>query len=238
MKARFIAPWLVLGSIALLAQAPSSTTQTLPQPAPQPTTEPTTESANPSPSSTHTSELGFAYSVPTDWTVVDNSSTLPDVKQQAQQNATSAEDKKGEACVQIPLTARHGDPTSLLVVVQLPFDCLGQAATEKDLPGFADGASEELKKRFDFSDPSYGSYSLGTHAMWIERIKGTLKDHPESAYTVEIACSVLKKGAVCWMAMAADHEALEVFEKGPVALEGEAPKALVPSTAFDKKPAS
>jgi hypothetical protein len=236
MKARFIAPWMVLGSIPLLAQAPPSLTQPLTQSVPQSATQSVTES--PSPSSTHTSELGFAYSVPTDWTVVDNSSTLPDVKQQAQQNATSAEDKRGEACVQIPLTARHGDPTSLLVVVQLPFDCLGQAATEKDLPGFADGASEELKKKFDFSDPSYGSYSLGTHTMWIERIKGTLKDHPESAYTVEIACSVLRKGAVCWMAMAADNEALEVFEKGTVALEGEAPKALVPSTAFDKKPAS
>jgi hypothetical protein len=55
-------------------------------------------------------------------------------------------------------------------------------------------------------------------------------------YTVETVCSVLKKGAVCWMAMAADKAGLQTFENGAVALDGEVPAALVPATAFEKKP--
>ncbi len=186
---------------------------------------------------THTSGLGFTYSLPADWQAVDTSGTLPMVKQQAQQNAATDEDRKGAACVNVSLTARHGDPASVVVVVELPFDCLGQTATEKDLPGFAQGASEGLKQSFDLFDPSVGTYKLGSHSLWIERSKGTPKGHPELHYTVEIACSLLKKGAVCWMTIAADDAALKVFESNKVALEGEPAAALVPPEAFDKKTA-
>jgi len=218
MKARFIAPLFLCCCVSLQSQTPAAA--------------PTTDTQS------HKSDLGFAYSLPTDWEVVDASSTLPEVKQQAEQNAATDEDKKGAACVSISLTARHGSPTSVLVVVELPFACLGQTATDKDLPGFAQGASEGLKQSFDLSNPVFGAYALGSHSMWIERAKGTPKGHPEVPYTVEIACSLLKKGAVCWMAMAADDTALKVFEGGAVALEGEPSVALVPSTAFDKKPTS
>jgi|SRR5579872_4827476 len=190
-------------------------------------------------SEAHASDLGFTYSLPQDWEVVNANPTLPSLKEQAQQNASSDEEKKGVACVQIALTARHGEPAaSVLVVVQLPFACFGQSMSPKDLPGFAQGASEGIKQSFDVSDPVYGDYTLGSHSMWIERAKGTPKGHAEAPYTVEIACTLLKKGAVCFMAMAADEDALKVFEQGPVVLEGESPVALVPSTAFDKKPAS
>ena len=184
----------------------------------------------------HTNDLGFSYSLPSDWQVVDATPSLPVVKQQADQNATSQEEKRGVACVQIALTARHGDPASVVVVVDLPFDCFGQTMADKDLPGFAGGAAEGIKQSFDISEPIYGSYRLGTHSVWIERAKGTPKGHPESPYTVEIVCSLLKKGAVCWMAMAADPGALQIFESGSVALEDEPASALVPATAFDKKP--
>lgn len=189
-------------------------------------------------SESHPSDLGFSYSLPSDWDVVNSNPTLPDVKEQVQKNATSDEEKKGVACVQIALTARHGTPASVLVVVQLPFGCFGQSMTAKDLPGFAQGASEGIKQSFDVSDPVNGDYTLGTHSMWIERAKGTPKGHPESPYTVEIACTVLKKGAVCWMAMAADEDALKVIEGGSVVLEGETPVALVSPEAFLKKPAA
>jgi hypothetical protein len=188
-------------------------------------------------SEAHTSDLGFSYSLPRDWEVVNASSTLPAAKEQAQQNASSDEEKKGVACVQIALTARHGDPASVFVVVELPFACFGQSISTKDLPGFAQGASEGIKQSFDVSDPVYGDYTLGSHSMWIERAKGTPKGHADLSYTVEIACTLLKKGAVCWMAMAADQDALKIFEQSPVALEDESPAALVPATAFDKKPA-
>jgi len=54
-------------------------------------------------------------------------------------------------------------------------------------------------------------------------------------YTVETVCSVLKKGAVCWMTMAANQDALQTFENGAVKLDGEAPATLVPASAFAKK---
>jgi hypothetical protein len=40
------------------------------------------------------------------------------------------------------------------------------------------------------------------------------------------------------MALAASEDALKLIEGGAVALEGESPTALVPTTAFEKKPPS
>ena len=185
----------------------------------------------------HTSSLGFSYSLPGNWEVVESSAppTLAGMKQQAQ-NATSADEKRGVACVQVAFTGRHGSPPSVVMAIQLPFACLGRTATEKDLPGFAQGASEQLKRQFNFTNTAQGAYSLGSHSMWTERSKGTLKGNPGTPYTTEITCTVLKKGAVCWMTVAADDDALHAFEQGQVILEGESPATLVPPTAFDRKP--
>lgn len=208
---------LLVASLPLLGQAPASQPQ-----------EPVTQ--------THFSAVGFSYTIPADWQVVDSRPTLPALQDQVTKNAKDEEEKKGIACVQIALTARHGDPASVVVVVALPFECFGKTMSERDLPGFASGASEGLRNTFDISSPQYGAYSLGTHSMWIERAAGSVKDHPEVKYTVETVCSVLKKGAVCWMAMAADDAGLQTFEHGTVALDGETPIELVPADAFAKKP--
>lgn len=185
---------------------------------------------------THTSDLGFRYTLPSDWEVVDTHPVLPSVKQQQSQSATSDEEKKGIACVQLALTARHGAPASVVAVMELPFACFGQRLSDKDLPGFAQGASEGLKRTFVISEPVFGAYMLGTHDFWIERAQGVVIGHPEAQYTVEVACGLLKKGAVCWLATAVDQAALDTFEHGTVTLDGEAPTTLVPATAFDKKP--
>jgi hypothetical protein len=220
---------LVVSGVPSLAQAPEPA-----QPAPAPTQAAPTPSAPES--KAHVSQLGFSYSVPTDWEVVDAQGTLPKAKAEADKNASSEEEKKGLECVQVAFSARRGDPASVLVAVALPFDCFGQQMSEKDLSGFAAGASEGLKQSFDVGDPISGNYTLGSHSMWIERTKGNPKGHPELAYTVEIACGLLKKAAVCWMAMAADDSALRVFEQGAVTLDGESADALVPPNAFEKKP--
>ena len=213
MKAPLFTALLALCSAALVAQAPVSA--------------PVAQA--------HTSDLGFSYSLPVDWEVVDTAASLPVVQQQVAKTASSEEEKKGISCVQIALTARHGAPPSVVVVVALPFACFGQTLSDSDLPGFAMGASEGLTNTFDITDPVYGSYSLGAHSVWIERATGLLKDHHEVKYTVETVCSVLKKGAVCWMTMAANQDALQTFENGAVKLDGEAPATLVPTSAFAKK---
>jgi hypothetical protein len=229
MKAFLFTLLLVVSSVLSSAQAPAPA-----QPAPPPAQPAPVESAPES--KAHVSQLGFSYSVPTDWEVVDAQGTLPTARAEADKNATTDEEKKGLACVQVAFSARRGDPASVLVAVALPFDCFGQQITEKDLPGFAEGASEGLKRSFDLGDSLHGNYTLGSHNMWIERAKGNPKGQPGLPYTVEIACGLLKKAAVCWMAMAADDASLRIFEQGDVTLDGESADALVPANVFDTKP--
>ncbi len=212
MSLRLSAAIWVFCSASLLAQSPTPTSET------------------------HTSPLGFSYSLPNDWEVIDAQPTLPEMKKQQSQSASSDEERKGLECVQIALTARHGQPGSAVVVIALPFACFGHQMTEKDLPGFAQGASQGIKRTFVISQPVFGEYVLGTHSLWIERAGGAVIGHPEAKYTVEIACSLLTKAAACWMTMAADSTGLETFEHGEVTLDNDAPVPLVPATAFDKKP--
>lgn len=178
-------------------------------------------------------ELGFSFTVPADWDVMDTSAVA---KEQARQNANSEEDKKGLACVEIGFTARHGNPPSVMTEVALPFACYGQKMTEADLPGFASSTSAGLAQNFDLGQPVYGLYQLGTRQFWIERVNATVKGQGAIAYTIEIACSVSKKAAVCWMVMAANDSSLAAFEQMPVSIDGDQPAALVPQNAFEKKP--
>jgi hypothetical protein len=180
--------------------------------------------------------MGFSYSLPLDWEVVDAKPMLPVVKQQQTEAATSEGEKKGIACAQIALMARYGNPPSVIEAVEIPFSCIGQQFTDKDLANLAGGVARGLKKTFDMPDPIYGAYKLGTHKVWIERASGTSIAHPELKRTVETVCSVLKKGIVCWIALAADQESLHTFEYGAVTLDGEAAPALVPADALQKKP--
>ena len=185
-----------------------------------------------------TEDLGFKYQVPPGWDAIDAQSTLPEVKKNQMEKAKTEDEKREIACVQIPVSARHGNPPSFMAAMALPFDCFGQILTEKDLPGFAEGSSEGPRVVFDFGDPVYGSYKMGSHNIWIERAKGNLKGHPEMGYTLEIACSLLKRTAVCWMTVAGDAQALKEFEGTAVTLDGDSFPELIPATAFDKKPTS
>lgn len=183
----------------------------------------------------HISDLGFSYSIPPDWDVVDTKPMLPSVLQQAAK-AYGNEAAKMAACVQLPLTAHHGNPASAIVVVGLAFDCVGHPFTAQDLPGFASGVTEGLKKNLEIANLVSNTYTLGTHTMWIQRASGSLVGHPEIKRTVETVCSILKKGAVCWMTIAADDVALQTFENGAVTLDDDAATALVPADALQKKP--
>lgn len=173
-------------------------------------------------------DLGFSYSLPADWEFV----PLPSAPKPVLPYPTLAAPTKGDACVEVALTAKHGDPASVVVAMALPFACYGQTMTAADLANFGGGAAEGMKQTFDITEPVDATYLLGSHTVWIERAKGTAKNHPESPFTFEIACTVLEKGAACWMTMAADAASLHAFEQGKVSLDGEAATTLVPATAF------
>jgi hypothetical protein len=206
---RFL-PLLALYASSLLAQAPAQ---------PQ----------------TFSSDIGFAYTLPADWQAIDMTQALAALRQRSQQSAADDPAKKALACLQIPLTAHHGAPGSVIVAVQLPLACFGSAMTDKDIPGFAIGSSQGLQAGFDIGEPQTATYSLGSHSMWIARATGNPKGHPEFPYTVETVCSLLKKGPVCWMALAADAETVAIFEHAAVTLESDPPAALVPTTVVTKK---
>jgi len=211
VKARLLAFSLVLLSAPLPAQAPATGAPAF---------------------HTYSNPLGFSYAIAADWEVADSQTVSTQARDKAAQSATSEAEKKGVACVQVGLTARHGDPASVIVEVALPFDCYGQQFTQDEMPGFGAGVAEGLKQNFDLGDPQVITYASGAHHLWSERVYGTPKGQPERHYTIEISCALLSKAAVCWMTMAADNASLAVFEHGAVTLESDPPVALVPAGTF------
>ena len=180
--------------------------------------------------------FGFSYHLPPDWQIAADESTLPAAKQDAEQSAKNPSQVLSVACAQVVLSAQDGKPPSVIVVTALPFSCYGQPMAAKDLSHFAAGVSDGLRQNLNVSNPVYGAYRLGTHNFWIERAVGIPKNHAGPEYTLEIACSVLRKSAVCWMTLAESAGALRDFENGIVALDGEPPVVLVPINAFVKNP--
>jgi hypothetical protein len=222
MKPRFIlASILFFLSCSLLARAQA--------PAGNPASP-----VSPAQTQAHSSSIGFSYSLPADWEVIGSDPSPPDVQKQAEKGASTDAEKRGIDCAQMALTARHGNPPSVITIVTLPFECFGEQLTEKDLPGFAQGAMAGVAGSFNVTTPVTATYDLGTRRLWIERSSATVKGRTELAYTMETVCTLLKKGAVCWMAMAADKDALATFENAAVTLDGDAQPALVPAAAFGK----
>lgn len=177
--------------------------------------------------------LGFSYGLPGDWNAV-----VPKTANSGQAPAKSEIKPSGTACVEVPLTARHGSPSSTMVIVALPFACFGQTIPEQNLAGFGAGVTDGLKYAFDLQKPVDTTYSLAGHKIWIERMKASPKGKPAPTYTVEIACTLLRKGAVCWMVEALDEISLKAFEQSRVTLEGSPPERLVPGDVFAKDPGS
>jgi hypothetical protein len=177
-------------------------------------------------------DVGFTFTLPAGWEVVP-----PAAEHQAEVPYPAVgTGRKGTACVDVALTAKHGNPASVVVVLALPFTCYGQTMQASDLADFGSGAAEGMKQSFRIADAVEADYSLGSHQVWIERAKGSAKHHPERPFTFEIACTVLERGAACWMTMAADAATLTAFEQALVSLDGESARELVPATAFAAKP--
>jgi len=104
-----------------------------------------------------------------------------------------------------------------------------------DLKNFGAGAAEGMKQTFEVTEPVEANYSWAPTPFGLSAPRNP-KHHPENPFTFEIACTVLEKGAACWMTIAADAASLQAFEQGTVSLDGEVPAALVPATAFPNKP--
>jgi hypothetical protein len=240
MNTRLFAALLFLCAATLAAQAPTTPDAALPPIPPPPPVTDAVPNQVPPPSfvtaQAHTSDLGFSYSIPSDWEVVESTKPmLPNALQQAARNYGN-EAAKLAACLQLPLTARHGNPTSNIVVAGVSFECVGHPYTTQDLPAVASKASENLKKNLEIVNPVNTTYTLGTHSLWAQRVSGSLIGHPEIKRTLETVCGTLKRGVVCWMILATDDSALQTFESGMVTLDGEDATALVPAGALQKGP--
>jgi hypothetical protein len=235
MKVALAAAIFLLGSVLLVAQTtvPTAGQTAAPgQSATPATPAPADAPAATQPAQIDDSDVGFNYTLPSDWEFV----APPPVAKPTVPFPDAVGIKKGDACVEVVFTAKHGAPASVVVVMALPFTCYGQPMKPGDLANFGAGAAEGLKQTFEITDPIQGNYTLGSHAVWIERAKGTPKGHPENAFTFEIACTLLAKGAACWMTMATDWPSLRAFERAPVTLDGETSAALVPPHSFVRNP--
>ncbi len=185
----------------------------------------------------HSSDLGFSYSLPSDWEVIAEHPTQPWEQMQGARYAHNAKELL-DACVFEVLTAGHPKPASVITVSAMPFDCVKSRIseiTDKDLPGIVTGASRAMQKSIKLENPFHGAYTLGTHHMWIERATGAPIAHPEEKGTVETVCTILKRGIACWTTFAGDDAALKTFEQGAVTLEGEAATALIPADVVQHK---
>jgi len=195
--------------------------------------------ANPAPaepaggdSPVYKSDLGFTYGYSPDWELIDTKPLTPMAQQKAAEGATSEEEKKGAACAQIGLMLKHGSPASIIMTVSLPYDCYGSSFSDSDLPGFGTGVSSGLKQNFTIVSSKNATYKSGTHNLWVERSAATAKADPTQTYTIETVCSMLKKGATCWIGMVKDDASLKLLEQSKVTLEADAPTALVPADAL------
>ncbi len=185
----------------------------------------------------HRSDLGFSYSLPSDWEVIAEHPTQPWEQMQGARYAHNAKEML-DACLFDVLTAGHPHPASVITVSAIPFDCVKSRIseiTDKDLPVIAAHASQGMQKTIKLENPFHGVYTLGTHSLGIERATGAPIAHPEQKGTVETVCTLLNKGIACWTTFAGDDAALKTFENGAVTLEGEAATALVPADVVQHK---
>ncbi|MGC9224814.1 MAG: hypothetical protein ACP5E2_12865 [Terracidiphilus sp.] len=238
MRVIFGASLLFFASVLLVAQATAPASgpakapahSATPAPAQPAASAPTAVSAQPP--QVEDSKVGFSFSLPADWEFV---APAP-ARKVTEPYPGLATVKKGDACIETVFTARHGSPASVVVVTALPFACYGHTMKASDLGSLGAGAVEGLKRTFSVHDSVQGNYALGGHTVWIERAKGTHKGHEKTPFVYETACTVLARGAVCWMTAAADWNSLHDFEQAPVTLEGERFAALVPVNAFVSSP--
>jgi hypothetical protein len=170
-------------------------------------------------------DIGFSSTLPADWQFI----TATSGPRAVVPYPAAAPPRKGDACIDMAMTASKSSSASVAVVLALPFKCYGQTMAASDLQNFGLGAAAGLKQAFAIVSQAQGNYFLGNHPVWIERADGTALDRPENPYTFEIACTVLTKGAACWITMAADAASLHDFEQQAVILEGEKFNALVPA---------
>jgi len=232
MRVALAAALLLPGCVQLLAQTPAPAAGQTIAPAQAATPAPAAAPAATQPAQVDDSDVGFNYSLPADWEFV----APPPAPKATVPFPDAVGAKKGDACVEVVLTAKHGTPASVIVVMALPFACYGQSLKPGDLENFGAGAAEGMKQTFDVTDPVEGNYTLGSHAVWIERAKGTPKGHPENPFTFEVVCTLLTKGAICWTVMATDWPSLRAFERAQVTLDGEISPELVPPHSFVPNP--
>jgi hypothetical protein len=176
--------------------------------------------------------FGFVYKLPDDWKIIEPKAPAPAQQRQEERKTSSAQEKRGILCLEVPLTARHGDPPTTIVVDALPYECYGQKLSPGNLETFGAGAAEGLKETLEITTSVSATYHLGGRAMWIQRAHATQKGNPGPMYTLETVCTLLSRAAVCWVARAGDEAGLLTFEGMPVTLDGNPSPALVPANVF------
>lgn len=163
MRVALAAALFLLGCVPLSAQTPAPVPAAGPSATPgqAATPAPVAAPAATQPPQVENSDVGFSYSLPADWEFV----APPPAPEPTVPFPDAVTAKKGDACVEVVLTAKHGTPASVVVVMALPFACYGQTMKPGDLANFGAGAAEGLKQTFEITEAVQGNYTLGSHAV-------------------------------------------------------------------------
>jgi hypothetical protein len=181
---------------------------------------------------TFTSDAGFSYNYPADWTVVNMQPMLAEARKDVEAKATSDAEKKGADCTQLALMLQHGEHSSMIEALVMPFDCTGNPLTEKDMSSIGMGMTQGLSSYVDTTSSNSGTYKRGTHTIWVDKITGAFKSRPEQKLQIDVVCGLLQKSLVCWMAFAYNDADLKAFENSSAQVEGDSIPQLVPADAF------
>src|SRR5271170_3578445 len=172
-------------------------------------------------------ELSLTYTLPAEWEPAE----MRPFALSAQQNTPRA---AATGCLRMARTAPRGDLRSVVLIIGLPVNCMGGAYYKNELPDFANGAARGIAKGLNVSEPTFAVFRSSGYLLWIERASATPAGQPATTqYTLETVCGNLDKGPVCWTVRAADDHALQAFENGAIALDGEVGIKLVPANAFE-----
>lgn len=180
------------------------------------------------------SDLGFTYSIPADYTVVDAQPMMPVLRMQEERTADSAAEKKGMDCAQPILVARHANG-SVIVVMGLTSDCMGTPLTADQLAQMGIGVVQGMEQGPSgvvLKNPQYGAFRQSDHDFWIVKSNAPTKDAPDTPHWLEAVLTVVPRGVVFWLFTTPDGAQTAGFENTLLHFGSGGDAPLVPATAF------
>jgi len=175
------------------------------------------------------SEMGFEFSSPTEWSYNDLGPLLPAARMDLDKQSQDDPYRRSIECSQNIFSARVGEPRSVFLAGAITTECMGQ---KPDLDSFTARTVKSLAGRYELSETQYATFSIEGQKFWAMRSTGKMRLDPADIETIEYVATVLPKGLVYWSAHSRSKQAQSGFEHSRLHLSGGADTELVPAGTF------